>query len=230
MHAIRISMALASVVLLSACGLLGGQGEGKTNPVEAIFKDPLTTAQIKPTLLTVDDMPAGYSVDHETSDDSDSGELDSTTAECTRLFTALERQDKQKAFGKAEINFKADDFGPFVSETVSSFKGSKIKDQLAVLDVALAKCPSFTTTDDDGAKLTFEVEELSFPDLGDQTVAGRLTAKEPTFDIAIEFQMVAVRVDQNMVALANFGLGKGMSAADFEAVVRKAVERVQAAS
>ena len=223
-------MALASFVLLSACGLIGGQGEGKTNPVEAIFKDPLTTAQIKPTLLTLDDMPNGYSIDRDASDDSDSGELDSSTAECTRLFKALERQDNQKAFGKAEINFKADDFGPFVSETVSSFKGSKIKDQLAILDVALAKCPSFTTTDDDGAKLTFKVEELSFPDLGDQTVAGRITAKEPTFDIAIEFQMVAVRVDQNMVALANFGIGKGMGEADFEEVVRKAVERVQAAS
>lgn len=223
-------MALASVALLAACGLIGGQGEGKTNPVEAIFKDPLTTAQIKPTLLTLDEMPNGYAIDQDASDDSDSGELDSTTAECTRLFKALERQDKENAFGKAEINFEAGDFGPFVSETVSSFEGSKIKDQLAILDVALAKCPSFTTTDDDGAKLKFKVEELPFPDLGDQTVAGLITAKEPTFDIAIEFQMVAVRVDQNMVALANFGIGKGMGEADFEEVVRKAVEHVQAAS
>ena len=69
--------ALAAVValaVLSACGALGGQGEGKTNPIKAVFKDPLTTAQIKPALLTLDDMPSGYSVAPEEAEEEEAEE------------------------------------------------------------------------------------------------------------------------------------------------------------
>ena len=217
------------VLLVTACG--ARTGEEKTNPVESLFKDPLTSQQIKKSLLTIDDMPSGFSEDPEMSTDDSEDNFTSGSSDCKALNSTLnEPGTKSKTVGEGEVGFKESDFGPFVAESVASFKGAAIEDSMGDLKQAFSKCKRFTTTDEDGAKLKFRVAPMSFPDLGDDTIAVKLSAKEPTFDLSFTLDLVAVRVDQNVVMMLNFGIGKALAGEKFESLVRLAVDRINKAA
>ena len=216
------------MVLATSCGQ--PEGEGKTNPVEAVFKDPLTTKQIKSALLKIEDMPSGYTKDPDlVSDEEDEDEITSGSPKCNQLMNAGDSEEDEKPFGEGEVGFKESDFGPFVAESVSSFKGNRIKDGMGKFREAFESCTAFTTTDKDGAKTKFKVAKMSFPKLGDDTIAVKMSAKEPTLGMSFDFSLVAVRVDQNVVLMLNFGVGRALGGEKFEKLTRLAVERIDKA-
>jgi hypothetical protein len=216
------------LVLATSCSQ--PEGGGKTNPVEAVFKDPLTTKQIKSALLKIEDMPSGYTKDPDViSDDEDEDEF-SGSPKCKRLMNALDSEEDEKPFGEGEVGFKESDFGPFVAESVSSFKGDRIKNGMGKFREAFESCSTFTTTDKDGAKTKFKVAQMSFPKLGDDTIAIKMSAKEATLGMSFDFSLVAVRVDQNVVLMLNFGVGRALGGEKFEKLARLAVERIDQAA
>jgi hypothetical protein len=223
-------LAVAATLLLATnCGQ--PQGESKTNPVEAVFKDPLTSKQIKGALLKIDDMPPGYTKDSDLISDEEDEDVFSGSPKCKRLMNALDSGDKEeKPFGEGEVGFKESDFGPFVAESVSSFKGDRIKDGMGKFREAFESCTTFTTTDKDGAKTKFKVAQMSFPKLGDDTIAIKMSAKEPTLGMSFDFSLVAVRVDQNVVLMLNLGVGRALGGQKFEKLTRLAVERIDQAA
>jgi hypothetical protein len=117
-----------------------------------------------------------------------------------------------------------------VGESVSSFKGSRIKDGMGEIREAFEKCKKFETTDKDGAKTKFTVAPISFPKLGDDTIAVKMSGKEPTLGLTFEFNLVAVRVDQNVVIMLNMGIGRALGGQKFEKLTRLAVERIDQAT
>ena len=220
--------AIACIGLLFGCAK--GEGEGKTNPVEAVFKDPLTSKQIKGALLKIEDMPSGYTKDADLiSDEGDEDEFTSGSPKCKQLMNTLDSDEEEKPFGEGEVGFKESDFGPFVAESVSSFKGDRIKDGMGKFREAFESCTVFTTTDKDGAKTKFKVAQMSFPKLGDDTIAVKMSAKEPTLGMSFDFSLVAVRVDQNVILMLNFGVGRALGGQKFEKLARLAVERINQA-
>jgi hypothetical protein len=224
----RIVAVMLCAALLAACG--GKTGEAKTNPVEAVFKDPLTSKQIKKALLTLDDMPSGYSEDPDlVSDDDDSeDEVTKGSPQCKKLMSAIEEED-EKPFGEGDVGFKESDFGPFIMESVASHEGDLIKDSMGELREAFSTCKKFESTDAEGAVTKFTVAEMSFPELGDDTVAVKMSGKESSFGFTFDFNLVAVRVDQNVILMVNFGVGRALGGKKFEQLARLAVERVSAA-
>ena len=227
----RILALLVASFVLAACG--GKAGEDTTNPIESITKDPLTSEEIKKVLLTLEDLPSGYSEDPEltSEDEEDSDEVTSGSQPCKDLMAALDAEEEEKPHGEGEIGFKESDFGPFVMEAVASFEGDKLKKTMQTFQDAFTECRKFTTTDSEGVDTNFTAAPMSFPKLGDESVAVRLTAKEDSdFDFEIDFDLVAVRTDQNVVLMASLGFGKSMSGEDFEKLVRTAVQRVSDAA
>lgn len=226
-----IAFALCSALALSGCGGDDGAGDtGKTGVIERVFADPLTDAQIKKALLTVDDLPSGWtaSPDEDEEDDDSDAETDSASAECKKLMDAMEGDDSTKAFGKGEAEFQGGEWGPFLSQSVSSMKGDEIEKSMDSFRDAFQACDSFTQTDDEGVKTEFKIADMSFPDLGDDTIALKMSAE--AMGIPVDIPLVVVRVDQNVILLASVGLGEGMSSADLEKVARTAVTKVKAAS
>lgn len=230
MNILRFVAVLACIGLLLGCA--EGEGEGKTNPVEAVFKDPLTSKQIKKALIKLEDMPSGYSEDPDLiSDEEDEDEITAGSKKCKELMSALDGKDRaEEPFGEGEVGFKQSDFGPFVGESVSSFKGSQIKDGMEKVRDAFEGCKKFETTDKDGAKLKFRVAPMSFPKLGDDTIAVKMSGTESSFGMSFDFNLVAVRVDQNVVMMINFGIGKALGGQKFEKLTRLAVERIDQAA
>lgn len=219
------------IVLAASCGQ--EPGEGKTNPVEAVFKDPLSSKQIKRALLKIEDMPSGYTEDPDLINDEESeeDEISAGSKKCEQLMSALGSKDRaEKPFGEGEVGFKESDFGPFVGESVISFKGSRIKEGMGKIRDAFASCKNFETEDKDGAKTKFRVAPMSFPKLGDDTIAVKMSGEEPSFGMTFDFNLVAVRVDQNVVMMLNFGIGRALGGQKFEKLTRLAVERIDAAA
>lgn len=229
MRTLKYVAATILLVLATSCGQ--EPGEGKTNPVEAVFKDPLTSKQIKKALLKIEDMPSGYAKDPELIGNDDDDEITAGSKKCKELMGALSASDKEeKPFGEGEVGFKESDFGPFVGESVSSFKGSRIKDGMRKIRDAFESCTMFETKDKDGAKTKFTVAPMSFPKLGDDTLAVKLSGKEPSFGMTFDFNLVAVRVDQNVVMMLNLGIGRALGGEKFEKLTRLAVERIDQAA
>ena len=71
-------------------------------------------------------------------------------------------------------------------------------------------------------KVKVKVAEISFPELGDGTVAVRFSATDPELE-GLEFEVVAVQSGDVIVALAFFGAG----GSDAQVLTRTAVDKVQ---
>lgn len=230
MISLRLLAAALCLLLLASCG--SEPGENRTNPVEAVFKDPLTDKQIEKALLTVDDMPSGYSEDPElvSDEDEEDDEVTSGSPKCEELMSAMGDEDDEKPFGEGEVGFKEGDFGPFIMESIASHKGDTIEKAMKELRDAFTMCKKFESTDKEGAVTKFTVARMSFPDLGDDTVAVKMSGKEDELGFTFTFNLVAVRVDQNVVLLVNFGIGGAMDGTKFEKLARLAVDRVEQAT
>jgi len=68
-----------------------------------------------------------------------------------------------------------------------------------------AGCGECTQTDEDGTTTTYRFEPLSFPELGDETFATRLTAESPLGPLALD--LAFARVDEATVGVVNGGFG-----------------------
>lgn len=145
-----IVLPLVAFLALSACGG-GGEDEaeknaGKSGVIEKVFADPLTDDQIEKALLTVEDLPSGYSVqkDDEDEDDSESSST-SDNPKCDAFLNELNDEDDTEPFGEGDVTFAESDFGPFLMQSISSQEGSAIKDAFGDFEKAMLSCDSFST-------------------------------------------------------------------------------------
>jgi hypothetical protein len=88
---------------------------------------------------------------------------------------------------------------------------------------AFSDCPKFTDITPGGTKTKVRMSALSFPDLGDRTLAMR--AKGTVEDLELVIDLIAISVGHNIVAITAGGL-EPMPGDDLEAIARKAVAKL----
>lgn len=223
--------AAAGLLWLPACAEDSGSG-GRPGTTTSAPSSPsptptvalATEAQLKAALLTVEDLPTGWSTAPDDDEDDDS------FAEGCKPLTALD-EAFDDTNDSAEQSYSQDDLGPYLSEGASSLASAdEVSTRMAALDEALGKCPSFEYKDDEGKTQKVRIADVSFPQVGDERVATRITVEFEGGRLVMT--VVAVRVRNHALLLAGtsvhtaFGGGQ-ISAGDFETIVRTAVEKAE---
>jgi hypothetical protein len=197
-------------------------------PVETPVAPPaeksstLTAAQAKSALLTLDDMPTGWTQSKPEADDDEDPTV--TPKRCSAVLDAVDQQGKPLA--EAEATFSPGDLGPQLDHTVSSWPRSQVP-VLNKLTAAFRQCPKFTSTSADGSSATFQASGLSFPNVGDRTLALRLKAKSDGINLVMD--VIYIAKGNNGIALMVTGF-QPLDGATLEKLARKAVARLDAAA
>jgi hypothetical protein len=167
-------------------------------------------------LLTLEELPIGWTVrppQTQNTEDED--------------FCGFEKQRAAQPVAKADASFQQSQTGPFLVHTLELYDGDDAK---AVADQYLAQsrsCSGWTATDKEGKQTKWKLTGLSFPKLGDQTIALRLTS-EATILGVVEDDIVVVRRGRvlNTINYATIGFA-GIDSAQTEEFVRLADEKLQ---
>jgi hypothetical protein len=184
----------------------------------------LTAAEIEAALPTLRDLPRGWTRDPESeNDEDDSGTI--TPARCDDMFSRISGVDD--ATSQVDRAFKADEWGPFLSVQIGTYEAELADDVLGEMATALTACKQFTSVDEDGSKSKVRAESLSFPNLGEETLAVRMRMETELVPVAMD--VVVVHVGHNMVLLTHASLGGGsLDTKVMERIGRTTIERLSA--
>lgn len=175
----KTQLLLVAVGLTLAAGCSGGSGSRadtvpdqptETNAAPATGGQTVTRSDLQAALLETNDLPTGFSPNP----DLLGGKVHKL---CNATYSIADK-------GKAEVGFAKSNFGPFVVESLRLFPDAERT--LNASTRAATSCSKWT--DSDGARYT--IAALSFPRVGDQTLAVRLSATGPdgtSFDGPVVF-------------------------------------------
>lgn len=234
---VRVSLIAAAVALIAGCGdashadravtVSGGTTPSTTvkaaAPVRAAGQ-VLSALQAKAAIPAVSELPTGWSLDPDKTagDDGSNDKSTVSPARCKAIFDQLDKSNRSKPVAKAEGDFKAGELGPFMSVTVDSYREARQSPTFADATRAFSNCRSFTATDSSGPT-TFNVVPLSFPNLGDETIALRLTGKSQGINFTAD--VVSVHIQHNYIGVIGIGILSNDTAA-LEKAARVAVSRL----
>lgn len=175
----------------------------------------LTNEQAKAALPAVAALPTGWSVDPENTlnDDSESDAESNETiepAKCQAIMDDLAEEQDQEPTGEASQTYTAGMLGPFLGVEINSFADEVPEDSFTKFLDALSTCPEITSTED-GTATTFKISTLSFPNLGEESAAIRMTGESEGMTVGLD--MVAIRAGHNIVTLSQASVG-GVAGSD----------------
>jgi hypothetical protein len=171
-----------------------------------------TEDDLKPLMLTLSDMPVGW-----TTWNDDSGD-DSSSPLCGHPGDSGINQVK------TSVDFKKSDFGPFFSETLAVFKKGDAEQWMDQFKAKLT-CNEDTITGDDGTPTPVELSPLSFPKIGDDTFALRMTADTGILGSYV-VDAIYVRVGNKVIGILNLQLG-AVDSDLTQSLTQLAVDRVK---
>jgi hypothetical protein len=153
---------------------------------------PLPTEdELRLALLTAGDLPTGWAEVAE-----DEGEDDPL---CGIRLTGLLGLDED-ALPNAETTLAKDpDTGPLLFEAVGFMPEGRGEEALRLYREAIANCEG-----DEIAGRPASIGELSFPSLGNESAAYRITVRDPDSDLNALIDIVAIREDDLLVLVAAF--------------------------
>ena len=191
-----------------------GGAVATSRPASSTPTDPQTTPpplsdearDLDSLLLTLDDMPAGWTM-------SPIGDLGGDSIVCD----APSITDVFGEFPEAEVRFEAGELGPLIHESISQFTDKIAEEVLAHLRDN-ADCGEWV--DDD---TTWQISGMSFPDLGDECLAYRMTTESDGFTILID--AVFVRAGDLILYVAHLGVNQVDSDLTVE-MVEKALDKL----
>lgn len=239
----KVLSALLLVGLLAGCGADGGRGTGGSAPPTAPTGSPavpgadkvLDRAQLERALLTVGDMPTGYSRSSDDSDDTvesqqpDDGVVATVSdPECGRFFQ--EFQDTGRTVvdpSTVAVEYEKSDLGPLVEHELTAYPDpARPRAEIAKVNEAVTRCGQFILSEPDG-DITIKVTGTQFPALGDESAAFKLnaTGSSADFDLTMSGYLVAIRVGNTLCTVVHFGW-PAVEAAETEQVARKAAEKL----
>ncbi|KQU64139.1 hypothetical protein [Phycicoccus sp. Root101] len=188
--------------------------------------DKLNAKQVKAALLAVGDMPTGWAAAESEPEKDDTSTVE--PASCQKLFDNMDTSGKKvKAKNKAKTSFtQGGMLGVQFEEEVASFDDDNQGDKVQGLAKVLTECSKMTVVD--GAdRMPMTMTGLSFPNLGDQTLAFRAKAKSDGIEVVIDAVFVAV--GHNVVSFTAAGLTP-MAGDDMEKVARAGMDKVATAA
>lgn len=145
---------------------------------------PLTQADLEKALISLDDLPAGWAVRP--------GE-DKGNEASKETFTFLCQEYQRKAIDSASVDFQKSQLGPFLSHSVTVYPPGEAGSQLVKMHSAVDQCPTFKDTQN-GTTFDWTVTPISFPQLGDQSFAIRLSS---------EFALGIIEVDSVYIQIGD---------------------------
>ena len=217
---------LAILVLLVACD--GDSEPNATAPIENT--DP--TGELGAKLLSVGDLPPGWSEAPRVSDPDVS---DQESGFCNEPVP-----DVGNATGSATVQFaKGETTNPsrLVDTVVSYETAEEATEAFYKVEQTVGTCMEWDL-DEGGTISRFKLASATFPNLGDQTVAARVTSdfnagsadKPAALTGFVVGDTVIVRTGNHIVVLRHFAIGLGQlpefNTADTEPAARRAVEKV----
>lgn len=225
-RASRIAGLIALLAVAVASCSSGGDAPERAQTVEATTtttaagettttEGSIDQSQLDAALLTIEDVPPGYTeyTDPNADDDSSFCEGSDPTEEFPEI-------------AKAEVQFsQGGETGPFIFDSVVLFAPGDAENFMQAVTDALTACQTFTQTDSDGTVLDVTLSPISFPSLGDQTLATNLTIDDGTLSALGDF--VFVRNGDTVTYIATLGVGENDSTVT-EAMARRAQEKLEA--
>jgi hypothetical protein len=183
--------------------------------------DQLTSAQAKAAMLTVADFPTGWASDKSLEPSDGTAKIEPVA--CQKM------DDEMITVGKgAKVKEKAT-FSKNLSVLemqVSSSDADDRSDQVKNLGDMLAKCAHYTSTGKSG-KIESTLSPLSFPNLGDQTLAVRVNQKSDLMDVVGDYVFVAT--GHNTVSFIAAGL-EPIPGAELEKIARTGMTKLAVAA
>jgi hypothetical protein len=177
---------------------------------------PVTTAQqqgrqqsdpLQAALLTLDDLPSGWTATQPSDTSNDSVSCADTTS--------------PQPVSKVEADFVNRDGPAFVSEEIdaeAAGQGQPLFDQAAA---QLSDCPGFTLTLGDGTVLNATLTpDPAFPTLGDETAAYQLQLSG--FAVPLVGESVSIRNGDDIITLFALQAGTTLDTAGVQALATKA--------
>ena len=164
--------------------------------------------ELAPLLLTVTDLPTGWSATPATGPGGASPVCNAPSLQAT--FGAVPT---------AEADFQQSDLGPFVVESIGRYDTPDTATQVLQYMQQSAACGTWTSSD--GAQNTMTAQPA--PGLGDESLAYRFTVKSAQF--TLESDIVVVRVGAIVLQLLNASL-QSVDSALTQSLVQQAVAKL----
>ena len=184
--------------------------------------DQLSKAQIGRALLSVSDLPAGWTA--TPAEDDEESEDTVSPPKCKDVLDALDETSTDAA-AEGEANFnKGGPFGTILSQTISSYADPVDSSRVQKIADAFSNCPTFKSTDSDGEVSEITVSPMSFANLGDQTLAFAMTLESSGFAVSVNVAYVVI--GHNVGAMVNGGLA-GADGAQLEKLAKQAITKLE---
>ena len=239
----RSMLAVVVAVVVAGTGACGGPddravtvntGDGtstQTNdnpevePPDDPAGDELTQKQVNAALLTVPDLPSGWTLGEPSEDDSDDSDDDKIApAKCGELVDAMSA-DKEEAAAEGERDFnKGGPFGTLMGVSISSYEDEVDSDKLTEIADVFGACSSFKGTDKEGVVTKYKVAPLSLANIGDKSLALTMTVESEGFTLPINIYFVVI--GHNVMTFYNGGIA-GADGADLETIGKLAIKRLE---
>lgn len=179
----------------------------------------LTKAQARGALLKLADLPSGFSEDRS-DDESSDVEFKSGDKACHDFVDAVYPHDDAPV--KVDRTFLKDVTGPFVLSGISVRDLKEAEDQMTTAIASLDSCERFVDGSDN-SRVT--IAPVSFPKLGEQSIAFRLVNKGADFEFTAT--LVSVRLGGNIVSVGDASIAGGVGSEELERLARRAVSKVE---
>ncbi|MEO8538144.1 MAG: hypothetical protein ABI577_00270 [bacterium] len=219
MRRILLVALCACAVLAFACSSSDGDDGSGTTSDSTATPNPNDTEIARSMLLTISDFPTGWA---ESTSADENSPLDKCQTETDTPNRAS--ADFAKGSGNTSISQTAAVF-PLAEDAQKSIDGYRSR-----LDCAVKLINDGKLDNKDTSYVDAKVGALSFPALGEQSTALRLTMtakpKNTTGSIAIFFDVVLVRKGRTAFSLLATDVLSPFNSNDLEAFVRKAAQKL----
>lgn len=189
-------------------------GSAATTPEDADIGERLPEA-----LLTLEDMPTGWTVSPTEEDEEDD--------DGSEICGVASGQFAEDASARVTANFQESEFGPLLAQIIDLFADGNAKRVVAEFSDAFGSCTEWTDIDEDGNETTWRLSPLSFPKFGDETFAFRMSTV--TFLGAVELDFIVWRRGDIVEVIGHTTIGlEGVDSEQTEAFVQRADGKLKA--
>jgi len=208
---------IAIAAVAAACG--GGEERATVESVSVAPtdqpKERVSSEQLRSALILLEDLPAGWTVIPPEPQKKDED------------FCGFEKQKVHQPVAEANASFQQSESDSFLGHILESYDGNEAEDVADQFLAVSRSCSGWTATDDqDGHQTKWQLTKLSFPNVGDQTVAVRLTSATRIGAVELDFALVRRGQTISTISYATTGL-QGIDSARTEEFVRLADQKLQ---
>lgn len=188
---------------------------GQHGSTAVVGTGPMVSAtQLRSQLLSLSDMPSGWSSTTDTSND------DSGNGGCA----AIEHASYRTLPAHAEADFVQGSDLPELDETLASGTSAQLATAWSSWQTAVQQCHQLTF-DAQGQKVTLKLAPMSFPKIGDDSTAVSATGSIEGFDFSIDIVAWRTKTAVGDVVLSDLG---DVDVATLEKVTKTAAAKMGA--